>query len=69
LFQETAGLAVSSRPMASRFRALPYDEALARRVLGRLAGGEMLRDLWRDPVLPTRGDLRRWRPGRPAFVG
>ena len=51
--------------MASRYRALPYDEALVRRVLDRIAAGEMLRDLWRDPDLPTRGDLRRWRHTRP----
>lgn len=45
----------------------PYDEALAQRVLDRIAQGEMLRDLWRDPALPTRGDLRRWRHADPAF--
>jgi hypothetical protein len=54
--------------MASRFRALPYDEALARRVLDRIAAGSLLRDLWRDPSLPTRGDLRRWRQADPAFA-
>ncbi len=53
--------------MASRYRALPYDETLARRVLDRIAEGAMLRDLWRDPALPTRGDLRRWRHADPAF--
>ena len=45
----------------------PYDEALAQRVLDRIAGGEMLRDLWRDPNLPTRRDLRRWRHADPGF--
>jgi hypothetical protein len=53
--------------MASRFRALPYDEVLARRVLDRIAQGQMLRDLWRDRSLPTRGDLRRWRHADPVF--
>ncbi|HEX3364729.1 hypothetical protein [Phenylobacterium sp.] len=53
--------------MASRFRTLPYDEGLAQRVLDRIAEGAMLRDLWRDPSLPTRGDLRRWRHADPAF--
>jgi hypothetical protein len=50
--------------MPSRWSARPYDEALAQRVLDRIAAGEMLRDLWRDPSLPTRGDLRRWRSSR-----
>lgn len=27
----------------------------------------MLRDLWRDRTLPTRGDLRRWRQTNPEF--
>jgi hypothetical protein len=53
--------------MVSRFRALPYDEALAQRVLDRIARGALLRDLWRDPTLPTRGDLQRWRHADPAF--
>jgi hypothetical protein len=53
--------------MPSRFRHLPYDEALAQRVLDRIEGGQMLRDLWRDPSLPTRGDLRRWRHADPRF--
>lgn len=53
--------------MASRYRSAPYDEALAQRVLDRIGQGEMLRDLWRDPALPTRGDLRRWRHADPAF--
>ena len=56
-----------SRPGPSRNAALPYDEALARRVLDRIAKGDMLRDLWRDPSLPTRGDLRRWRQTHPGF--
>ena len=43
--------------MADRARALPYDEDLAQRVLDRIAAGELLRDLWRDPAMPTRGDL------------
>jgi hypothetical protein len=54
-------------PMASRYRSAPYDEALAQRVLDRIARGEMLRDLWRDLTLPTRGDLRRWRQADPVF--
>jgi hypothetical protein len=53
--------------MPSRRSALPYDQALAQRVLARIAAGEMLRDLWRDPALPTRGDLRRWRQTHPDF--
>ncbi|HEX4710092.1 hypothetical protein [Phenylobacterium sp.] len=53
--------------MPSRYKALPYDEALARRVLDLIAAGRMLRDLWRDPTLPTRGDLRRWRQADPEF--
>lgn len=54
-------------PKPSRFVALPYDEGLARRVLDRIARGDMLRDLWRDRTLPTRGDLRRWRHTHPGF--
>ena len=54
--------------MPSRFRPLPYDEALAQRVLDRIAAGQMLRELWRDPALPTRGDLRRWRHADPKFA-
>jgi hypothetical protein len=56
------------RSVPSRFAALPYDEALAQAVLDRIAAGEMLRDLWRDPALPTRGDLRRWRHADPTFA-
>jgi hypothetical protein len=53
--------------MADRARALPYDEDLAQRVLDRIAAGELLRDLWRDPAMPTRGDLKRWRQADPSF--
>ena len=53
--------------MASRWTPLPYDEALAQRVLDLIAAGRMLRDLWREPRLPTRGDLRRWRHADPKF--
>jgi hypothetical protein len=46
----------------------PYDETLAQQVVDRIAAGQMLRDLWRDPSLPTRNDLRRWRRANPAFA-
>jgi hypothetical protein len=53
--------------MRSRFRPLPYDETLAQEVLDWIAAGVLLRDLWRDPEMPTRGDLRRWRQADPKF--
>jgi hypothetical protein len=55
------------RTLPDRRRALPYDEALARRVIARIGQGVMLRDLWRDRTLPTRGDLRRWRQTNAQF--
>jgi hypothetical protein len=46
-----------------------YDEAVADRLILRVFHGERLRDLMRDPTLPGRTAIRRWRRLEPAFAG
>jgi hypothetical protein len=45
----------------------PFDPAQADRVIRRILDGVMLRDIWRDPTLPTRYTLKAWRESRPQF--
>lgn len=49
--------------------AWPYDPVLAGRLLERIAAGEMLQDLTREPGLPTRNAVRRWARSNPDFRG
>ena len=46
-----------------------YDEAIADRLILRVSQGERLRDLMREPGLPGRAAIRRWRRREPAFAG
>ncbi|HEY8573244.1 hypothetical protein [Phenylobacterium sp.] len=45
----------------------PFDPKLAAHIVFRIYGGELLRDLWRDPALPGRFTLKRWRREVPEF--
>jgi hypothetical protein len=48
-------------------RRIPFDPDQAERVIQRMLAGDMLRDLWRDPTLPSRHTLKEWRRANPDF--
>ena len=57
-----ARFARSMRPLA-----WPFDQAVADELVRRVFHGETLRDLAKDPGLPGRAAIRRWRRLRPDF--
>jgi hypothetical protein len=52
-----------------RSRPWPYDEAVADRLILRVIKGERLREVMKDPSMPGRTAIRRWRRLEPAFAG
>jgi hypothetical protein len=59
----------SARCFHGRQKGWPFNDALADRIILRLGRGETLPDLMKDPDLPGKDALARWRRGHPVFAG
>jgi len=56
------------RELSSRGRHLVFDEAIADKVLDRLANGESLRAICRDDNFPDGSTIRKWLARNPDFA-
>jgi len=67
---EHAGQYVMAKPqgMSNQGRALVFDEVIADQVLDRLANGESLRAICRDPNMPDGSTIRKWLARNPDFA-
>ena len=64
------GEAVPAPPVAKWLRSresVHWDAALAERLVARVAGGELLYRVCREPGMPTAQSVGRWAKARPAF--
>ena len=59
----------SARCFHGRRKGWPYDGAVADRIILRVMRGETLPQLMRDPGLPGKDALARWRRRHPEFAG
>ena len=59
---EAVAFARANRPLP-----WPFDQVVADQIVMRVNRGETLPALWKDPSLPGRDALRRWRKRVPAF--
>jgi terminase small subunit-like protein len=59
----------SARCFHGRRKGWPYDEAAADRIILRLCKGETMPQIMRDPAMPGKDALIRWRRDRPEFAG
>jgi len=59
---------LTARRFHGRRRGWPYDEALADRIVLRVSHGETLPALMKDPAMPGKDALARWRGSHPEFA-